>query len=87
MVVIGGAEMGGIHQRSVSIRSSLSATIARTILALGSNLGLAVIAEGVETEEQYDFLAAQGCRDYQGYLFGRPVPMEVFEAALAQAQG
>jgi diguanylate cyclase (GGDEF)-like protein len=63
------------------------ATIARTILALGSNLGLAVIAEGVETEEQYDFLAAQGCRDYQGYLFGRPVPMEVFEAALAQAQG
>ncbi len=63
------------------------ATIARTILALGSNLGLAVIAEGVETEEQYDFLAAQGCRDYQGYLFGRPVPMEMFEAALAQAEG
>jgi diguanylate cyclase (GGDEF)-like protein/PAS domain S-box-containing protein len=63
------------------------ATIARTILALGSNLGLAVIAEGVETEEQYDFLAAQGCRDYQGYLFGRPVALEVFEAALAQAQG
>ena len=43
---------------------------------------LPVIAEGVETEEQYDFLAAQGCRDYQGYLFGRPVPLEVFEAAL-----
>ncbi len=63
------------------------ATIARTILALGSNLGLAVIAEGVETEEQYDFLAAQGCRDYQGYLFGRPLPMEMFEAALAQAEG
>ncbi len=58
------------------------ATIARTILALGSNLGLAVIAEGVETEEQYAFLAAQGCRDYQGYLFGRPVPLDVFEAAL-----
>ena len=46
-----------------------------------------MIAEGVETEEQYDFLAAQGCRDYQGYLFGRPVPMEMFEAALAQAEG
>jgi diguanylate cyclase (GGDEF)-like protein/PAS domain S-box-containing protein len=59
------------------------ATLVRTILALGNSLGLAVIAEGVETEAQYAFLAAHGCRDYQGYLFGRPVPLTVFEASLA----
>ncbi|MCK6408306.1 EAL domain-containing protein [Thauera sp.] len=57
------------------------ATLVRTILTLGDSLGLAVIAEGVETEAQYAFLAAHGCRDYQGYLFGRPVPLEVFEAS------
>ena len=57
------------------------------MITMGSLFDVPVIAEGVETEEQYDFLAAQGCRDYQGYLFGRPVALEVFEAALAQAQG
>ncbi|RUP24834.1 MAG: EAL domain-containing protein [Curvibacter sp.] len=48
------------------------ATIARTIVALGKNLGLAVIAEGVETVEQRDRLASYGCDAYQGYLYGRP---------------
>ena len=54
------------------------ATIARTIVALAQSMGLTVIAEGVETEAQRDFLAANGCNAYQGYLFGRPMPLEDF---------
>jgi diguanylate cyclase (GGDEF)-like protein/PAS domain S-box-containing protein len=54
------------------------AAIARTILGLGHTLGLDVIAEGVETQNQRDFLAQNGCRAYQGYLFSRPVPAEQF---------
>ncbi len=49
------------------------ATIARTIIALGHSLSLNVIAEGVETIEQRDALAAMGCDAYQGYYFARPV--------------
>ena len=56
--------------------------IARTIVALASSLGLDVIAEGVETVQQRDALAAQGCGAYQGYLFGRPLPMTEFELFL-----
>lgn len=48
------------------------AAIVSTIIALGQNLGLVVIAEGVETEEQRNYLAANGCQHFQGYLFGRP---------------
>jgi diguanylate cyclase (GGDEF)-like protein/PAS domain S-box-containing protein len=58
------------------------AAIAKTIIALAGNLGLTVIAEGVETAAQRDFLAAEGCRLYQGYLFGRPLPIEDFEASM-----
>jgi diguanylate cyclase (GGDEF)-like protein/PAS domain S-box-containing protein len=56
------------------------AVIARTILALGQSLGLAVIAEGVETDAQRAFLARHGCHAYQGYLFSRPLPAEEFDA-------
>ena len=52
------------------------AAIARTILSLGQSMGLTVIAEGVETEDQRDFLSQHGCTAYQGYLFGRPGPVE-----------
>lgn len=54
------------------------AAIAETIIALGETLGLSVIAEGVETHEQHAFLERQGCRGFQGYLFGRPMPTGQF---------
>ena len=52
------------------------AAIAQAIIALSQTMGLSVIAEGVETEEQRDFLSRLGCQAYQGYLFGRPGPVE-----------
>jgi EAL domain-containing protein (putative c-di-GMP-specific phosphodiesterase class I) len=50
--------------------------IVRTILALARNLDLHVIAEGVETDAQMDFLVSCDCAAFQGYLFSRPVPVE-----------
>ncbi len=55
------------------------AAIARTVVALADSLGLDVIAEGVETAAQRDFLAARGCRAYQGNFFSQPVPVADFE--------
>jgi EAL domain-containing protein (putative c-di-GMP-specific phosphodiesterase class I) len=52
------------------------AAIVRTILALASSLDLSVVAEGVETVEQEDFLIMAGCRYLQGYLYSRPMPIE-----------
>lgn len=53
---------------------SIDADIARTIIALANSLKLGVVAEGVETPEQLDWLISNGCRVFQGYLFSRPVP-------------
>ena len=53
--------------------------IVRTVVALGQSLGLAVVAEGVEHAAQQERLASLGCHCYQGYYFGRPLPIECFE--------
>jgi EAL domain-containing protein (putative c-di-GMP-specific phosphodiesterase class I) len=55
------------------------AAIARAIVTLAQNLGIGVIAEGVETKLQRDFLASIGCHAYQGYFFSRPLPVVDFE--------
>jgi diguanylate cyclase (GGDEF)-like protein len=59
------------------------AAITQAIIGMAHSLELKVIAEGVETRSQYDFLLAQGCDEYQGYLFSRPVP-EIQARALLQ---
>jgi diguanylate cyclase (GGDEF)-like protein/PAS domain S-box-containing protein len=56
--------------------------IVRTIIAMAHGLDLEVIAEGVETEAQRNMLLTKGCSRFQGYLFGKPVPIEVFDVHL-----
>ncbi len=56
--------------------------ICSAIIAMGQSMGFDVLAEGVETQAQLDFLRARGCDSYQGYLRSRPVPPEAFEALL-----
>ena len=67
--------------RNIGTKSTDS-MIVQTIIGMANNLGIEVIAEGVETHAQRDFLWGAGCRLYQGYLFGRPVPVEEFTALL-----
>jgi EAL domain-containing protein (putative c-di-GMP-specific phosphodiesterase class I) len=58
--------------------------IAQTIISLGRAMGLSVIAEGVETESQRDYLARLGCHAYQGFLCSVPLPAEQFEMLLTR---
>ncbi|HEX5804808.1 MAG TPA: EAL domain-containing protein [Macromonas sp.] len=60
------------------------ATIAQAVIALARGLHKTVVAEGVEHPSQFCWLKEQGCDEFQGYLFSRPLPAEVFEALLAR---
>ena len=60
-----------------------NASIAKAIITLAHELGLNVIAEGVETELERDLLLQQGCSNFQGYLYSRPIPIAQFERYLA----
>jgi len=64
------------------LRDDNDKVIVRTIIAMAQSMNLDIIAEGVETEEQKCLLAKKGCRNYQGYLFGKPMPIEQFESLL-----
>ncbi len=63
------------------------AAIARTVVALGTSLGLRVIAEGVETEAQREFLERHHCHAWQGYLLSPPVAVTEFEALVRRTNG
>jgi EAL domain-containing protein (putative c-di-GMP-specific phosphodiesterase class I) len=64
--------------------NSDDAAIARAIITLARSLELSVVAEGVETQAQFDFLLKEGCLGYQGYLFARPMSQPDFEKYLSQ---
>jgi len=67
--------------RNIGIKPT-DGVIVQTIIGMARNLDLEVIAEGVETQAQQEFLARHGCILYQGYLFGKPTPLADFEALL-----
>jgi diguanylate cyclase len=69
------------HSDSSSFESSAAITAA--IIAMAHRLGLRVVAEGVETQQQLDFIRTQGADSFQGYLFARPLPPDAFAARFA----
>ncbi|MDD2384077.1 MAG: EAL domain-containing protein [Sulfurospirillaceae bacterium] len=67
--------------RDITMNSN-DAMLVQTIIDVAHNFDLQVIAEGVENEEQLSFLKAFGCKIFQGYLFGKPIPVEEIERLL-----
>ncbi|MET0095046.1 MAG: EAL domain-containing protein, partial [Sedimenticola sp.] len=55
------------------------AALCRTIISMANALGLEVVAEGIETEDQFEFLKSQGCEIGQGFLMSRPLPADQLE--------
>jgi len=76
-----------IHQSCVqSIDSDAGNAFISAVIAIGKNLKQRVVAEGIETKKQFDFLQARDCAEGQGFFFGRPVAAEVFTALLEGAE-
>ena len=73
-----------IDKSFVQAVSARDASIVSAIISLGHGLGLKIVAEGVETAEQFECLARQGCDEVQGYLFSKPVPAEDFARLLPE---
>jgi EAL domain-containing protein (putative c-di-GMP-specific phosphodiesterase class I) len=69
------------------VTDSKTAAIVRTVISLGVDLGFSVLAEGVETEAQFEWLLRMGCQQMQGYLLTRPVPACQVETLLTQQWG
>ena len=67
-------------------RNGEAAAIVRAILGLGKGLGLPVLAEGIETAGELEFLASESCGEGQGYYFGHPAPIEAFSDVLYGAK-
>lgn len=65
-------------------RNPQRAAIVRSTLALGEAFGIPVLAEGVETEAELRFLSAESCRYVQGFLFGKPMPVDAMRARVAE---
>ncbi|MGY6174242.1 EAL domain-containing protein [Paraburkholderia strydomiana] len=63
-------------------RDPRKASVVQAAISLGHNLGLTVLAEGVESTAQRDWLATLNCDEIQGYLYGRPVPAKIAESFL-----
>lgn len=63
-----------------------NSTISKMIIGMAQSLALSVVAEGVETKEQLDYLIKYGCIYMQGYLFSKPLPVEMFEKLLAEQE-
>ena len=68
-------------------RNPQSAAIIRAVIGLGHGMEMSIVAEGVETQEQLNFLAEQGCDVVQGYLIGRPLPIGQYDALVGRANG
>ena len=66
-------------------RNPQSAAIVRAVIGLGHGLGMSIVAEGVETLEQLGFLAEEGCDAVQGYLIGKPAPVEQYGTVVGRA--
>ena len=64
------------------IKDSSDQSIVRTIISMANSLGLDVIAEGVETKEQWEYLLKEGCSNFQGFFFGKPLPINKFRVLL-----